>query len=326
MSFTIVDGILTEYAPEDGETEITIPPGVVEIGNNAFENCTGLTTVVIPPGVTKIGSGAFYGCMRLTTVIIPEGVTKIGNHAFMSCKRLTAVVIPEGETKLGESAFAHCTALTTVIISEGVTKIGDYAFFNCWALTTVSLPASLTEIGEDAFYGCTSLESIIVESEEEAVRIKALLPDALRAKVITAEQLRSHQQAIKEIHSAVTVSALSRLAGDVHVTLDKPVVMPASVLFSFFDTKDIANLACTSKTNASFSIGNIMILISRIPTPSPALLLLGQAEYKEKMEVYKKLLEATVKEHFKTPGVIGENPEPVSASGSSADRVERGPG
>ena len=49
----------------DDNTEITdlvIPDGVTNIGNNVFSGCSSLSSVIISNSVTNIGSGAFFNC------------------------------------------------------------------------------------------------------------------------------------------------------------------------------------------------------------------------------------------------------------------------
>src|SRR5574344_1918481 len=98
---------------------------------------TGCQTTTIPSGVTDIGNYAFQSCTTLTSVSIPGGVTSIGNYAFHGCSGLTSVSIPSSVTSFGENAFAWCSALRSVIIPSGVTSIGNNAFYGCTALTDV---------------------------------------------------------------------------------------------------------------------------------------------------------------------------------------------
>lgn len=49
---------------------------VTTIGDNAFEDCSGLTSINIPNSVTTIGDCAFYGCSGLQSVIAPRSLEK----------------------------------------------------------------------------------------------------------------------------------------------------------------------------------------------------------------------------------------------------------
>ena len=75
---------------------------VTSIGDDAFEDCTGLTSVTIPNSVTSIGGAAFESCTGLTSITIPNSVTSIGRYAFRDCTGLTSItsLIP------AESLFA----------------------------------------------------------------------------------------------------------------------------------------------------------------------------------------------------------------------------
>ena len=66
------------------KSSVTIPNGVVSIGDHAFEKCSSLSSVTIPNSVVSIGSGAFASCSSLSSVTIPNSVVSIGSGAFDS--------------------------------------------------------------------------------------------------------------------------------------------------------------------------------------------------------------------------------------------------
>ena len=118
--------------------DVTIPNGVIEIGDYAFQNCDSLTSVTIPDSVTTIGYEAFYDCENLESVTLGKNVRTIGSYAFRGCRKLTTITISDSVTEIGSYAFDDCQALESVTIPDSVTKIGRYAFSGCEALTSVT--------------------------------------------------------------------------------------------------------------------------------------------------------------------------------------------
>ena len=145
-----------------GLTSLTLPAGITSIGEYAFYGCSGLTSLNLPAGITEIGYGAFWDCSRLTSLNLPTGITKIGSYAFYGCSGLTSLNLPAGITEIGESAFWCCSRLTSLTLPASITEIGSSAFYGCSGLTSVILPAGITEIGEKAFDGCSGLTSLIL--------------------------------------------------------------------------------------------------------------------------------------------------------------------
>ena len=148
-------------------TSVVVEAGVTHIGNNSFYGFANMTSLSLPEGLLTIGNRAFSGCTNasFTSITIPASVTSIGNNAFYSCEKLVSVIIVDNSnlTSIGSNAFARCTALeSTINIPAGVTSIGEYVFYGCTALSSIEIPASVTSIGQYAFNGCSSLGSITI--------------------------------------------------------------------------------------------------------------------------------------------------------------------
>ena len=147
---------------DENTTSYIIPDGVTNIGDWAFNGCSGLADIVIPDSVTSIGDYAFGDCSSLSSVVIPDSVTSIGAWAFFCCSDLADIVIPNSVTRIGDSAFCDCSSLSSVVIPDSVTSIGAWAFSSCESLTSIIIPDSVTSIGKCAFYDCSSLTNIVI--------------------------------------------------------------------------------------------------------------------------------------------------------------------
>ena len=120
---SLKSGILLGALPN--VEDVTIPDGVIIIGEYAFSGYRGLKSAMIPDSVTSIGKRAFSGCSRLKSVMIPDSVTIIGEYAFSECRCLESIAIPESVTDLGEGAFKLCKNLSRIV--SGV-KLPDDCF------------------------------------------------------------------------------------------------------------------------------------------------------------------------------------------------------
>ena len=147
---------------KDSITEVIIHPGVNQIEDYAFLDCTILNSTTIPNSVTTIGAGAFYGCRSLESITIPNSVTTIGFRAFERCTNLTSITIPDGVTFIGPCAFQNCTSLTSITIPNSVTSIHAHAFDGCTSITSITIPDGITSIGLNTFESCSSLSHLII--------------------------------------------------------------------------------------------------------------------------------------------------------------------
>ena len=159
---------------------LSLPNGLLTIGNYAFYKCTGITSVTIPDSVTSIGSGAFQGCTGITSITLGSGTDSLGSSAFSGCTGVAtltysktpttididcfnefgtgtlSVTVNDGVTAI-KSGMVPVTA-ASVTIADSVTSIGNYAFDGCYKLKSIGCSGAVT-IGEYAFSGCSGLTS-----------------------------------------------------------------------------------------------------------------------------------------------------------------------
>ena len=182
-----------------------------QIGDRAFNGCTGITEAVVPATVTSIGRSAFAGCNSLESITlpfagataggtenthfgyifgasrysenqtnIPATLTKvtltggaINANSFYGCNSIAQIILPEDLTAIENSAFENCTGIKTITLPDGITKLGERSFLGS-GLESVSIPASVRTVSRSAFSGCTSLKEVTFESNENVTALNAI--------------------------------------------------------------------------------------------------------------------------------------------------------
>lgn len=177
---------------------VTIPEGVLKIGNYAFWDCRDLTVLKIPSTVKSIGTNAFVFCNIKTLSLdsnnkdftllngilytqdlkylvfcpqqmageikLSDSTEHIGEAAFWRCENIEKVVFPKSLKSIGKSAFSECYKLNDINLPDSLKYIGRFAFSNCLGITKMVIPYSVIELEENAFSYCVNMESIDVGS------------------------------------------------------------------------------------------------------------------------------------------------------------------
>ena len=160
-------------------TAITIPSSVVQIGYDAFGNCTGLQEVIANGATNVTVSGnniyseyanGFHGAPNITTVRGTYATSdnkmliRDGNLLFVAPKNLTSLVIPSSITVVCSNLCKDNTSITSVTIPSNVTNIGRHAFSGCKNITNVTFdsPCNIQRIPEWCFYSCGKLTGITI--------------------------------------------------------------------------------------------------------------------------------------------------------------------
>ena len=173
----------TFYGLRNRLTNISLPEGLISIGEKAFGECCQLKTLHIPETVTSIGDNCFYECNNLDSIYLPASIAIIGDYAFNNCDRLRKVIINDYIEVIGNEIFCDCfglevenegginyagtiligvsdKSLSEYTIKEGTKLIYNNAFNGCGNMTSVTIPSSVFYIGSDAFANCNKLEII----------------------------------------------------------------------------------------------------------------------------------------------------------------------
>lgn len=121
---------------------VSIPDGVVYIGDSAFTRIIGLESIVIPDSVEIVDSSAFDKCGSVTSIKLGKNLVSIGSYAFATTA-ITSVELPKGLTALGSGAFAECINLKELKLPEDISSLGSAIVdATCTSLQTVYMPMS----------------------------------------------------------------------------------------------------------------------------------------------------------------------------------------
>lgn len=167
-------------------TSVTLPAGLRELGDYAFQYCQRLSSISLPAGLERIGSHAFEWCEMLTEVTLPAGLKVIGDGVFYRSGLTAQPDWPAGIEKVGDSVYHYCESMTgtgtfpsgigytgtrlfekagitSAVLADDMTVVPDRSFCSCYSLTRVYVPASVTAIHGIAFYSTGKLGSIYYE-------------------------------------------------------------------------------------------------------------------------------------------------------------------
>ena len=158
--FIIENGILRFYTGSD--EDVTVPEGVVALGESAFRDNRLLTSVTLPSTLREIGSGVFWGCERLESVTLPPALEVLGPWSFFGCVRLRDIAFPASLRTLGDGALQGCRALEEIVFPEGLVTMGRSVFDGCSSLRRIVFPGTLSAIGAGAFRACAALQDVVM--------------------------------------------------------------------------------------------------------------------------------------------------------------------
>ena len=192
---------------ENAQGELVIPETVTylgfdytvtEVGDHAFQRCSGLTgTLTFPTTMRIIGVSAFAQCTGFTELALPEGLLEIREMAFRDCTGFTGTLdFPETMTHIKYGSFNRCTGFSGdlvlpnsvrevgntqnysyfygqgyistfadcfdhLVLSQSLDTIGYGCFSDCEHLTgTLVMPEGLKTIYNEAFYSCYGLTGL----------------------------------------------------------------------------------------------------------------------------------------------------------------------
>ena len=84
--------------------DVYIAGEVADLPQGIFKNCMSLGSVTLPEGLLTIGEIAFVGCIQLYELSLPDSVQEIYDYAFYGCA-ISSIDIPNGIQLICNGAF-----------------------------------------------------------------------------------------------------------------------------------------------------------------------------------------------------------------------------
>lgn len=125
---------------------------VTSIGDNCFFDHGEITQITLPPTLESIGNQAFALCKGISVLDLPDQIKEIGSFAFRDCKGLKKVKLPAKLKRLRTGVFSFCylSEGAQIIVPDGLEVIEKGAFWSAGNFE-LNLPESVKEIGVGAF-------------------------------------------------------------------------------------------------------------------------------------------------------------------------------
>ena len=149
-------GSIEWYQSDSNVEKITLPEGLISIGEHAFDGMVSLKDVNIPTTVKQVRQFAFSGT-SLESVMIPSGVLLLEKAVFKRCEALKSVTFEAGSklTRIESSASNDALGNTS---AYGV-------FHTCSSLESINIPSSVSHLGVGTFNNCASLKELVIPED-----------------------------------------------------------------------------------------------------------------------------------------------------------------
>ena len=137
---------------------IHLGSGLQAIGDGAFNDAPLCGNLSIPNGVIEIGLQAFDGCTGLTgALVLPNTVTNIGSAAIRACSSLSSITLQSSTFISYEDLLSGCTSIESIYVPANLlytykTASGWNSFANMILPYDLSIVTTSCPAGGEHFY------------------------------------------------------------------------------------------------------------------------------------------------------------------------------
>ena len=241
------------------------------VDNSAFKDAGNLVELTIESpisGSSKIdlGKEAFYNCSNLRMLTLPSHLNQIGSSAFNRCGSLEHIVCKSSNPPTIESNVFSTKSKSTLYIPIGT--LSTYNGTNDWSFTKIIECDDMVELGDGGFtYVClTKGESLTATLTKGASSVSdVVIPSSVTSAGKTYKVIAIDNSAFKGITSFVnlTLSEGIKTIGTnafQNCTGLKKVVLPSSLT----SIGDLAFNGCNNLADIESKISNLFVITNTV--------------------------------------------------------------
>ena len=148
---------------------IVLADGIQTVGEGAFAY-TCAASLTLPAGLCEIGDYAFENCLNLSEIRWPTEKTlkRIGEQAFAMCQSVTSVPLTGDGLTVGANAFDYCN-IQEVTWGTGVVSVDENAIPSVNLRNLYILP-EVTELPDGGFPWLSQQTSLVTAEDWQPVR------------------------------------------------------------------------------------------------------------------------------------------------------------
>lgn len=242
--------------------ELVLPQNIESIPKRCFCDCNFSSLATIPDALLEIGEEAFRDCSRLqSSLTFPDGFLSIGQRAFRNCGLIEGIVIPRSLGLIKSNAFENCYAINSIVCNSSEPPSIDASVFAGVPKDnfTVEVPANaVNRYATDPVWGQFRRISAYYDFSISRNRARALNAETSKTYILRAPA--DHDWSIESKPDWITVTPSSG-TGKTEVTVTFSEMAPADAASISVEMTDPTYAYETTTKNLNGRAGEIVFLL-----------------------------------------------------------------
>ena len=156
---------------------------MTRLGRGAFQDCHALISFTVPAGVKELPDHAFQGCQSMTKLVIAGPVEAVSEEFLLGMPLLKEIYLPSTVKTCGHPGFAagvkvellrvpgYCPAGDSYDVPRYVTHVGDQVLKGCSGIKKIHVHSKVERIGTESFADMKDLSNVTFDEPSALVHI-----------------------------------------------------------------------------------------------------------------------------------------------------------